>query len=137
LKRLTNDRGAVTVLMLLLSTALFALGGLVVDGGRALTARERAVNHAEQAARAGAAALSESELRRGVVVPNPAAARTAALAFLRRTGDRGTVSVLGNRVTVRVETSTTTVLLGLVGVRHFTVAGSASARPVRGIEREG
>ena len=43
--------------------ALFALAGLVLDGGAALTAHGRAADVAQQAARAGADALDGASLR--------------------------------------------------------------------------
>ena len=131
-----RDAGSVTIVMLLLAVALFAVCGLVIDGGRAITARQRAANHAEQAARAGAAALSEQALRGGWLRPDPAAARAAALAFLRRTGEVGTVTVTGDRVTVQILTSIRTGLLGLIGKNRFDVVATGTARPVRSLTLE-
>jgi Flp pilus assembly protein TadG len=128
-----RDTGSVTIVMLLLAVSLFAVCGLVIDGGRAITARQRAANHAEQAARAGAAALSEQALRGGQIRLDPAAARGAALAFLRRTGEAGAVTVSGDRVTVHVRTSIRTGMLGLLGKHRFDVAATATARPVRAL----
>ena len=45
------------------AVALFALAGLVLDGGAALAAHGRAADVAQQAARAGADALDETSLR--------------------------------------------------------------------------
>ena len=133
MSRRNRDAGSVTIVMLLLAVALFAVCGLVIDGGRAITARQRAANHAEQAARAGASALSEQALRGGRLRPDPGAARAAALAFLRHTGEAGIVTVTGDRVTVQVRTSIRTGLLGLIGKHHFDVVATATARPVRAL----
>ena len=48
-----HDEGTVTAFVVILTTALLACAGLVLDGGLALTARVRAVNLAQEAARAG------------------------------------------------------------------------------------
>ena len=53
-----SDRGSVTAFVALLLVALVALAGLVVDGGAAMSAHQAAVDEAQQAARAGAGALS-------------------------------------------------------------------------------
>src|SRR5581483_8008697 len=49
-----DDDGSVTAFVAVLLVALFALMGLVVDGGTAISAQQSAVDEAEQAARAGA-----------------------------------------------------------------------------------
>ena len=52
-----NDRGSITAYLLITTVAIFALAGLVLDGGAALAAHGRAADVAQQAARAGADAL--------------------------------------------------------------------------------
>ncbi len=131
-----DDRGAVTALLAVLTVALLALSGLVIDGGRVLTARARSANHAEQAARAGANALNVTALRAGAVRADPVAARRAAQELLDRTGDDGSITVAGGTVTVTVRSSVRTVLLGVVGIQHVSVTTSATARPVRGTTSE-
>ena len=126
-----GDDGSVSAFVLLLMPALLSVLGLVVDGSRALTARQRATNHAEQAARAGAAALTETDLRAGRLRPDPVAARRAALAYLRRIGDTGTVAVHGDTVTVTVRATSPTTLLRRVGFTSFPVVGAGTARPIR------
>jgi len=70
-----GDDGSVTVLMLFLTLSMLVVAGVVFDGGRAMAARQRIGNTAEQAARAGADALNVGELRAGRTVVSPAAAR--------------------------------------------------------------
>ena len=52
-----NQRGALSPAVAILAVMIFALAGLVIDGGRQLGARSRAVGYAQEAARAGAAAI--------------------------------------------------------------------------------
>ena len=135
--RAGSDEGTTTVIVVLLATALFALGGLVFDGGRAITGRQRAANEAEQAARAGADAVSLDTLRGdGAVVLDPLRARAAAKSYLAATGDTGRVEVTPTSVTVRVDVVVDTAILGIVGVNRLTVSNTASARAVRGIDTE-
>jgi Flp pilus assembly protein TadG len=62
-----GDSGTITVFVALLAVALFALAGLVLDGGRAVSAQQAAQDEADQAARSGAQALSVNALRTGAV----------------------------------------------------------------------
>ena len=55
-----------TPFVMLLCVALLAVLALVVDGGRALSARETALGDAEQAARVGAAQLSVASMHAGL-----------------------------------------------------------------------
>ena len=134
-----DDRGAAAVMLVLLTPVFFALAGLVLDGGRAITARQGAADLAEQAARAGVNALDVSTLRAsGVDTVDPDAARNAACRYLTAAapGAGCSVTVTGARVRVTVTTRTSTVLLGLIGVDSFHAAGSATATPVRGVLTE-
>src|SRR4029453_15052872 len=57
------DRGSTVIWLLLLTPTLFGFAGLVLDGGRVLTARQKAANIAEQAARVGVDTLDTSAYR--------------------------------------------------------------------------
>src|SRR3954470_11092628 len=52
-----NQSGALSPAVVILAVMIFTLAGLVIDGGRQLGARSRAVGYAQEAARAGAAAI--------------------------------------------------------------------------------
>jgi Flp pilus assembly protein TadG len=58
-----RERGSVAVFTAVLAIGVIFLVGLIVDGGNALSARERAYDIAEQAARAAADDLATSQLR--------------------------------------------------------------------------
>src|SRR3546814_5744105 len=49
--RVVNERGSVTAFVVIMTSALLAMAGLVIDGGYALAAHRRAFNEAEAAAR--------------------------------------------------------------------------------------
>ena len=114
---------------------LLALLGLVVDGGAALTARQAAAVEAEQAARAGAGALSVDALRAGQLRVDASTAVGVAEQFMAAAGHSGTATVAGGVVTVRIRYDVPTVILGLVGIGHMTVTADASAVDVDGVTR--
>jgi Flp pilus assembly protein TadG len=135
-----HDSGAATVLLLLLAPALFALAGLVLDGGRQLAGRQHAADLAEQAARAGADRLDTATLRAtGTAQLDADAAARVACNYVRTVepGASCTASVqrwpLGPQVRVQVRTVQRTVLLGLIGINAFHTAGTATAQTVTGI----
>lgn len=126
--RQDRERGSVALVMPILAVALLSMAGLVIDGGAALSARGRAADVAQQAARAGADALSPASLRRAgpdSLVINPAAAQAAAQQILSVGDVDGQVSVSGDTVTVTAAVTRTTALLSAVGIT--TVTGRATA----------
>jgi Flp pilus assembly protein TadG len=129
----SNDDGSISAFVLLLLVACMALLGLVVDGGSALAARQSAADEAEQAARAGAGALSVDALRSGSLQLDPSAAMAAADSFASEAGHPGTASVAGGVVTVRITYRIPTEILGIVGITSLPVSAVASAVDVRGV----
>jgi Flp pilus assembly protein TadG len=143
-----RESGAATVLLLLFTPALFGVAGLVLDGGRQLSARQQAAGLAEQAARAGADRLDADAIRRtpnstggtgvGVGIDTTAATR-AACRFVETSDPAATCTAqvvgtpAGQQVRVDVTSSSPTVLLGLVGVNRLHVHSNATATAVTGI----
>lgn len=131
----SDQAGQVTAFVTVFTVALIVMAGLVVDGGRLIAAKRRANNRAEQAARAGAQAVSVDAIRSsGAQVLDEDQAIAAADSFLARTGTRGTVTVSGNSVTVTVDVPTSMLILGPFGLSDRTVTGTGTARNVRGVE---
>jgi hypothetical protein len=129
-----SERGSVSAFLALLAVALLAVAGLVVDGGSALAAKRGAIDEAEQAARAGAAVLAESEVRSAS--GGPGSAVSAAEDYLASAGHPGVAWVAGNQVIARIAYSKPTVLLGIVGVGSVQVSGEGRATNVHGVVRE-
>lgn len=130
------EKGQVTAFVVIFTTALIFVAGLVIDGGNLLAAKRRAVNEAEGAARAGAAALAALDVdafrTRGVVVLDAAKAEAAARAYLREAGrPNARVTVEGDRV--RVELTTPGPEMLILGIATGDVHGSGDARAVRGV----
>ena len=132
--RLADDGGQVTAFVVVFTVALVFVAGLVVDGGALLTTKRCAINTAEQAARAGAQALSIDDIRAtGAQTLDPDRAAAAAHDYLGAVGHRGTVAVDGGRVTVTVAIPRRPLILGIGGLRTVTVTGQATARNARGV----
>jgi hypothetical protein len=129
----SGEEGIVTAYVVLLVSMLMVVLGLAFDGGIALSARQAAYAEAEQAARAGAAALSTSSLRQGGVDPAIAQAVSVAEAYMAAAGHPGTVSVTGDKVVAEVlPYRIPTPLLGLVGIPSLEVSATAAAAAVTG-----
>lgn len=127
------ERGSLTLFAVVLSLALLAMAGLVIDGGSKLTAQRRANNLAEQAARAGAQALDIASVRGDAPALDPGAARMAAAGYLAAAGHHGRVTVDTDTVVVTVSDRQPTAVLGLLGIHHLDVTGRGQARLVVGI----
>src|SRR5690606_18729017 len=126
--RADSERGSMSALVVVLFVFLMILAGLVVDGGNAINARQRAIDDAEQAARVAANQIDMTQLRANgqvtIVWPD---ADTAARAYLGQRGYQpGNVQVFpaaDGGVTVTVESTVSTQLLSLAFIPSFTVTG--------------
>ncbi|MGP0028942.1 MAG: pilus assembly protein TadG-related protein [Acidimicrobiales bacterium] len=137
-RRDRDDSGQVTAFVVVMVTALLLCAGLVIDGGLTLAAKIRATDEAQTASRAGAEQINLAIYREsGTVVLNPVRAAEAAEEYLGSTGDHGQVSVNGNTITVTVEATQPTQILGIAGLRSLTVSATASASAERGITELG
>jgi Flp pilus assembly protein TadG len=140
LTALTGDRGSASVFVVGMIVVLFALAGLVADGGRALNARVEIMDDAEQAARSAANQIDDASLRgAGAARIDPVAARATAVQFLAGRGydpARMTVTANDNTVSVEVQDTVPTSLLQLAFIDSFEVQGTATARAALGINDE-
>lgn len=129
-----DERGSATIFVVGFAIVLFAAAGLAIDGGRAINARDKATDVAEQAARAGAGELDKGALRDGgMVVLDQDAARFRADSFVRVAGFTPTTMADARSVTVRVSATYRTVLLGIIHINSIDVSGVATASPATGI----
>lgn len=123
-----RDAGMVTAFVVIFMLALLVMAGLVLDGGLALSAKVRAIDDAQAAARAGAQAINIPLYRStGQFTLDPAEATTDAEQYLTEAGQIGTVTVNGDQVTVTITVSQPTQLLSLAGISHLTVSGTGTA----------
>ena len=136
-----DQTGSMSASVPLLVLTILVLVGFVFDGGNAITAHRRAVNLAEQAARAGAQHLDIGALRsRGQFRLDRPAARAAAAAYLASTGNTGQVQVGrdadGDYVDVVVDWSQPSLFAGLLGRSRFTGTGRGRAHNCHGLATE-
>jgi Flp pilus assembly protein TadG len=125
-----DDRGSLSLFVVVVFVALLVTIGLVVDGGGKIRALQRADAVAAQAARAGGQAIVASTAVRGRgAVTDPAQARIAAQNYLSSADVPGTVTVI-NGTELRVTTSITydPVFLSIIGVGTQTSTGEAEVR---------
>jgi Flp pilus assembly protein TadG len=128
------EAGFVSLYVVVITVGLLAMAGLVIDGGNALAAREQATDVAQQAARAGADALSPESLRGSPtgLTASPAAAQAAANRVLDTAGLTGTVTVDGNNVTVTVLVHKDTTILSAFGVGPIEGRATSTATALHG-----
>jgi Flp pilus assembly protein TadG len=128
------ERGSATIFVVGFAVVLFAGAGLAIDGGRAINARDKATDVAEQAARAGADQLDLVALRRDTtMILDQGAARVQADSFVTTAGYAPTTTVAATSVTVRASATYKTALLGIIGINSIDVSGIATANAATGI----
>lgn len=140
-----DHSGSITPFVLIVTIALFMLGGLVIDGGRHLNAKSRAMAYAQEASRAGAQTIDLSR-DRAVLVPDQAIAAASRFCERAMAEDSDLVECTpsteqntdsGGRpvVDVKVDTviETDGILSGMFGVDTWTADAYAYARPVQGV----
>ena len=133
-----RDCGSLTLMLVVLTVALLALAGLVIDGGRKLDATEKAYAIAEEAARAGAGQVNTSAAYgSGTIKVDVPQALAAARAYLASAGFHGSVSATGNQIRVTVRVVERTAVLSLIGIDTLRSSGSAVASLVTGVTGPG
>jgi hypothetical protein len=137
--RLLLGRGALSPAVAILAVMIFTLAGLVIDGGRQLGARSRAVGYAQEAARVGAASiqLNSSEAR-----IDTAKAATAIAAFCAQvsSNDKAVTSCGPTRLTdelvdIQVVIDNKTTFLGMIGKRSLKASGTGQAHAEQGVKK--
>jgi uncharacterized membrane protein len=138
------ERGSAALFVAIFAPAMIFMAGLVIDGGAALEAKQRASDIAEQAARAAAGQCDVAKLRsQGICFVSPALVAPAVAPYRSSPGVTTLVPLLlpdpqhpgednGVRVTVTMTFRTT--LLGIVPkFRTLTIVETADAVAVTGL----
>jgi len=90
-----RQRGALSLMVVVLFIPLILLVGIVVDGGAQLTAYQNAEALAQEAARAGATTVNTAEAyRTGAFAVDPEQAEAAAISYLNTAPARDRKSVV-------------------------------------------
>jgi hypothetical protein len=113
---------------------VFAVCGLVFDGGTLISSKRDAINDAEETARAGAQAIDVSVVlgSGGTTRLDRSAATQRAEDFLATNGRVGTVTADTTSVTVTITRTESMTFLQAFGLGDRTITGTATARPQRG-----
>lgn len=133
--RLRDDDGRVSLFFVIVAFGLIVAAGLAVDGPAGLRALARADNVAAEAARTAGQQLDAAQaIPGGPKVVDPEAATQAAMSYIEAAGATGAVQIdpARNRITVTVEITYDTIVLGIIGQSTITVTGSATAEIVTG-----
>jgi putative Flp pilus-assembly TadE/G-like protein len=132
-----REQGSVSVFLIIILVGVFAVFGLVVDGAGKVRTAQTAAATADEAARAAGQALDTGRVYSGASPrPDTAAAARAARAYLRAAGVTGTVTVSGSTIHVTTRVTYRPKFLSAAGFGPWTLAGDATARPLRGILSE-
>lgn len=130
----TNEHGSVTAFVVVIFATLMLLGGLVIDGGLLLAAKQRADSTADFAALAASQAIDEEHYRdTGRLEIDFALATSAANSQLARSGVSGSVATDGGAIVVTTWIDQRMQLLGLAGIGTKRVTGVGRARLVQGV----
>lgn len=139
-RRGSSDAGSATTFTVVFAFFVIVLAGLLVDGGLAIHARQRAADIAEQAARAAADDVDVAHLRATgqarIKASGVACARAARLlrSYPEVAASRCRVSPNRDEAQVSVTIEVKLQLLGIVsGFTTFTMDSEATAEPQPGI----
>lgn len=122
-----DERGSITPFFVVFVPALVLIVGLVVDGAGKIQANENAQAIASGASRAAANAVAAQVVSNGGISLDNNRARTAATDYIEASGMTGTVNVVGNRITVSVETSYSTKFVSIIGIATLPAEATATA----------
>jgi Flp pilus assembly protein TadG len=133
--RRTGERGSVTLMLMVLSLAIIALAGIVIDGGAKLEQAENASAVAQEAARAGAGMVNQANAySTGSFTVDQAQALAAARQYLAAAHYHGSVSApTAGTIQVTVTVTAPTRVLSILGIDSMSSTGSATASLVTGV----
>ncbi|BAJ32189.1 hypothetical protein KSE_64300 [Kitasatospora setae KM-6054] len=132
------DRGSISVMVAITAVSLVAVVGLVLDFGGQLRSTERADALAQEAARVAGQQLDITKLRAGGGYQvDPKQAVSAGRAYLASQHVSGSVDFPRypdlSEISVTVDTTYPTALLGAVGITSLSVQGHGKATLLHGI----
>lgn len=125
-----GDRGSVSGTVVCLSMSLFAVVGLVFDGGRIVNTYGELASLATSAARLGGQEIIG--IRRGDAHIDGKSARQAMIVFLNEHGEVATYDIGRQELSVTLSRRVRTTLLSLVGVSDRVVVVTRTVELVQG-----
>ena len=137
--RLALGRGALSPAVAILAVMIFTLAGLVIDGGRQLGARSRAIGYAQEAARVGAAAIQLNSSEAKIDTARAGAAISAFCGQVAANDPSVTscapTTLTDKEVDIQVAIANKTTFLGLIGKTTLKASGTGQAHPEQGIKK--
>lgn len=136
-RRARDERGSISMFVVIFTISVLLLAGLVYDGGLAIAARQRAADVAEEAARAGANAVDTDALRAGEPLRlDENQACDNARELVRRDGDGSVTGCVVDGLDpsvlhVQVHVTVQPVLLALFHFPAFQATADASSNPLQ------
>lgn len=127
-----SDAGSITLMFAVVVLALIAMVGLVFDGRAQMTAQQRADNVAAEAARAAGQEISGSVVT-GSAGLDRRRAVAAARHHLSAAGVPGSVTLAGNTIVVRTDTTEPARILSIIGVTTLKATGEATVEVTTGL----
>jgi hypothetical protein len=136
---LRNHRGALSPAVAILAVMIFTLAGLVIDGGRQLGARSRAVGYAQEAARAGAATIDLNDPD-GKIDTTKAGAAVVTFCAQVTTNDPAVrqceaTTMTPEAITVEVTITNKTTFLSMIGIQSLDARGAGEAHSEQGVKK--
>lgn len=125
-----DQRGSLSAFVVSMTAACLSLVAFVHDSGRSLAQYVSVADAAQNAARIGAQAVVDIRLGNPRIDTDAAVSR--AQRYLRESGFTAMVTTDHQEVTVRVEKTVPTTLLGLIGVGSRTIRVTRSAIVIGG-----
>ncbi|WP_405066286.1 Tad domain-containing protein [Kribbella sp. NBC_01510] len=137
--RIAVGRGALSPAVAILAVMIFTLAGLVIDGGRQLGARSRAVGYAQEAARVGAAAIQLNNAEAKIDTTKAAIAINGFCAQVKSNDSTvtscGPTTLTDEQVDIQVDIANKTTFLGLIGKQSLKAVGTGQAHAEQGIKK--
>ncbi|GAA4283233.1 hypothetical protein GCM10022261_07640 [Brevibacterium daeguense] len=141
---LTDDEGSISPVLPIMALVILLLGALVVDSGRQLDLRARAIAYAQEGARAGASQIDPTRTDLVLIPEQVSQQVTVYCEEIEQRADVESCVYLGIQedpedenkpliVKVSVDMKTPASLLNMVGVRELTASGEGQARPFQGV----
>jgi hypothetical protein len=135
----SNDRGALSPAVVILALMIFTLAGLVIDGGRQLGARSRAVGYAQEAARAGVSTIDFNSAEAKIDTTKAGDAVGTFCAKVTQNDpavtECGTSEIDAEHLQVQVRIDNKTTFLGMVGIQSLTATGVGEAHTEQGVSK--
>jgi Flp pilus assembly protein TadG len=136
---LRNHRGALSPAVAILAVMIFTLAGLVIDGGRQLGAKSRAVGYAQEAARAGVGTIDFNSAQAKIDVAKAGKAVSEFCAQVTSNDPAvtacGTTELDAEHLKVDVQIDNKTTFLGMVGIDNLTAKGEGEAHAEQGVQK--